>query len=358
MSKVMQERGSGSLPSSTKTNPRDHVNSISTTVKTNTILIRHIGSIRYVVSAQQNSKLIFEPRQTTIPFPSRLYDDYYDEENGSYGLKDLDAYSIKTTLRNDSLPNKEKDPVSFTLPSYINNVCFEKALANLGASVSVMPLSTYLNLGLGEFAHTKLTVELADRTMKHPKRIAENVLVGIELRRNQVDDLEPTVEEGEVVNEPIMNIVKTRCNFIGGLDDYLSNCDFDRRIHIHFVEDMEPCLDEGMEVVIVGEPFCKASCVEARRFDRIITIRDGDDSVTYQMVQSNPRFKHLTNEKCNKVPPLLKVSEHDKMNGISHSYQQLKGFYKGVLNLGPEFNRDVNVKEWLTHEHISVHEMN
>ncbi|GJS76137.1 putative reverse transcriptase domain-containing protein [Tanacetum coccineum] len=42
-----------------------------------------------------------------------------------------------------------------------------------------MPLSTYLNLGLGELAHTKLTVELTDRTMKYPKGIAENVLVGI-----------------------------------------------------------------------------------------------------------------------------------------------------------------------------------
>ncbi|GJZ22932.1 putative reverse transcriptase domain-containing protein [Tanacetum coccineum] len=42
-----------------------------------------------------------------------------------------------------------------------------------------MPLSTYLNLGLGELAHTKLTVELADRTVKYPKGIAKNMLVGI-----------------------------------------------------------------------------------------------------------------------------------------------------------------------------------
>ncbi|GJU13591.1 hypothetical protein Tco_1135987 [Tanacetum coccineum] len=42
-----------------------------------------------------------------------------------------------------------------------------------------MPLSTYLNLGLGELTHTKLTVELADRTVKYPKGIAENMLVGI-----------------------------------------------------------------------------------------------------------------------------------------------------------------------------------
>ncbi|GKF73236.1 hypothetical protein Tco_0219568, partial [Tanacetum coccineum] len=56
----------------------------------------------------KNSKLIFEPRQATYPFPSRLYDGCYDEEKGSYGLKDLDACSIGTTLRNDALPQKEK----------------------------------------------------------------------------------------------------------------------------------------------------------------------------------------------------------------------------------------------------------
>ncbi|GJU84511.1 hypothetical protein Tco_1292057 [Tanacetum coccineum] len=38
-----------------------------------------------------------------------------------------------------------------------------------------------------------------------------------------------------------------------------------------------------MGVVIFGEPFCKASCVEARRFDRLITIHNGNDNVTYQM---------------------------------------------------------------------------
>ncbi|GJR62827.1 hypothetical protein Tco_1504989 [Tanacetum coccineum] len=44
MSKVLQERGYGSLPSSTKMNPRDHVNLISTTVETDTTPIRCIGS--------------------------------------------------------------------------------------------------------------------------------------------------------------------------------------------------------------------------------------------------------------------------------------------------------------------------
>ncbi|GKA53044.1 putative reverse transcriptase domain-containing protein [Tanacetum coccineum] len=53
------------------------------------------------------------------------------------------------------------------------------ALVDLGASVNVMPVSTYSNLGLGDLAHTRLTIELADRTIKHPRGIAENVLVRI-----------------------------------------------------------------------------------------------------------------------------------------------------------------------------------
>ncbi|GKD18983.1 hypothetical protein Tco_1208141 [Tanacetum coccineum] len=79
----------------------------------------------------------------------------------------------------ESIPQKEKDPRSFTLPCFINNVYFDNALIDLGASVSVMPLLTYLNLGLGELAHTRLTVELADRIVKYLKGIAENILVRI-----------------------------------------------------------------------------------------------------------------------------------------------------------------------------------
>ncbi|GJZ38228.1 hypothetical protein Tco_0584419 [Tanacetum coccineum] len=92
-------------------------------------------------------------------------------------------------------------------------------------------------------------------------------------------------------------------------------------------------------------------------FEGRITIYNGDDKVTYQMMQSHLRFKNHTNEQCNKIQPLLKVSEVDKKNGISHAYQKLKGFYKGVLNLGPNYIRDVKMEEWLTRGHISVHEI-
>ncbi|GKF17489.1 hypothetical protein Tco_0062407, partial [Tanacetum coccineum] len=111
------------------------------------------------------------------------------------------------------------------------------------------------------------------------------------------------------------------------------------------LEDMHAYRDKGMGDVIFGEPFLREVGINARRFDGMITIYNGKEEVTYQMMRSHLRFKHHTNEQCNKITPLVKVSEEDKINGISHSYQKLKGFYKGVLNLGPEYVRDANMEE-------------
>ncbi|GJY24444.1 hypothetical protein Tco_0398102, partial [Tanacetum coccineum] len=245
----------------------------------------------------------------------------------------------------------------------------------------------------------------------------------LELRRDQGDDLMPTIKEGEVIEE-----FRTRDEDLDiGIDDYPSYCDHDKKIHIdcaqnfkfscmigfefthvnffpllyvnvmskkfhnsimkdkmmyksdnvvgavmnvpNFVgtfsvvtdfvvlEDMDAYCDQGMGDVIVGEPFLRVVRIKARRFEEMITIYNGDDEVTYQMVRSHPRFKRHTNEQCNKIPPLLKVSEEDEMNEISHAYQKLKGFYKGVFNLGPDYIQDSKMEEWLTRGHISVHEM-
>ncbi|GKE74278.1 ribonuclease H-like domain-containing protein [Tanacetum coccineum] len=130
MSKVLQERGFRSLSSSTETYPQDQVKSIST------------------------AKADFS------------------EIHQAQDVKILDAYD-------HTLPQKEKDTGSFTLSCFIHNICFDKALVNRGASVSVMPFSTYTNLGLGILSHTRLTIEVADQTIKQPRGIAENVLVRI-----------------------------------------------------------------------------------------------------------------------------------------------------------------------------------
>ncbi|GJZ17480.1 hypothetical protein Tco_0553603 [Tanacetum coccineum] len=317
---------------------------------------------------------------------------------------------------------------------------WKKTLYAKRASVSVMPLSTYLNLGLGELACTKLTVELADRTVIYPKGIAENMLttlrvreekiifksvkptsslikrvymlslrermeldlearlmgetlvlnrsldpffedyielndlnVPLELRRDQVDDLIPTIEECEVVEEfRARNDARKVSKFFG----YPSDCDHDKKInidcahnlkfscmicfeflHANFfpilyvnvmskkfynsirkdkleykgnnvvgalmnipifvgtfsiltdfavLEDMDAYQYKGMGDVIFGESILREVGINARRFEGMNTIYNGNVEVTYQMVRSHPMFKHHTNEQYNKILPLLK----------------------------------------------------
>ncbi|GJT95618.1 hypothetical protein Tco_1091136 [Tanacetum coccineum] len=88
------------------------------------------------------------------------------------------------------------------------------------------------------------------------------------------------------------------------------------------LEDMDAYRNKGMGDVIVSKPFLREVRIKARRFDGMITIYNGDDGVTYQMVRSHPRFKHHTNEQCNKIPPLLKdptLSEFRQWKNGSHA---------------------------------------
>ncbi|GJU97166.1 hypothetical protein Tco_1326437 [Tanacetum coccineum] len=91
MSKVLQETGFGSLPGSTKANPRDQVNSISTTIEADSCPIRRIRSSQYAVSVGQNRTIMYETRQTMILFPSRLNGYYCEEKKGAYGPQFLKA---------------------------------------------------------------------------------------------------------------------------------------------------------------------------------------------------------------------------------------------------------------------------
>nr|GEU43078.1 hypothetical protein [Tanacetum cinerariifolium] len=107
-----------------------------------------------------------------VPFPRRLQNYCCDDWKEAQDVKILEAYD-------HTLPQKEKDSGSFTLPCFIHNVCFDKTLVDLGESVSVMPFSTYTNLCLGILSRTRLTIELADSIIKQPRGIAENMLVRI-----------------------------------------------------------------------------------------------------------------------------------------------------------------------------------
>ena len=77
------------------------------------------------------------------------------------------------------LPEKMKDPGSFTIPCIIGGVEFEKALCDSGASINLMPLSIAKQLSLGEFIPTTITLQMEDRSMVKPEGVLEDVLVTV-----------------------------------------------------------------------------------------------------------------------------------------------------------------------------------
>ncbi|GJU44898.1 reverse transcriptase domain-containing protein [Tanacetum coccineum] len=77
------------------------------------------------------------------------------------------------------LPEKLGDPGRFLIPCDFSEFDSYLALADLGASINLMPLSIWKKLKLSGLTETKMVLELADRTISKPTGVAENVFVKV-----------------------------------------------------------------------------------------------------------------------------------------------------------------------------------
>ncbi|GKC11714.1 DNA-directed DNA polymerase [Tanacetum coccineum] len=143
-----------------------------------------------------------------------------------------------STVLLNKLPLKEKDPGSFTIPCDIGNLHIDNALADLGASISLMPYSMYEKLGLGEPKPTRMSLELADRSIQYPQGIAENVLIKVD-------------------------------KFVLLIDFVILDMREDTRIPI-----------------ILGRPFQATARAMIDVFNKRITLRIGDEEVIFDIDQS------------------------------------------------------------------------
>ncbi|XP_027101291.2 uncharacterized protein [Coffea arabica] len=107
-----------------------------------------------------------------------------------------------SSIIQNKLPPKLKDPGSFTVPCTIGNVEFSKALCDLGASVSLIPLTMVRHLGLKKLQHTNISLQLAHKSIRHPMGILEIVLIKVQKFIIPVDFVVLDMEEE--VNVPII----------------------------------------------------------------------------------------------------------------------------------------------------------
>ncbi|GJW22711.1 reverse transcriptase domain-containing protein [Tanacetum coccineum] len=76
-------------------------------------------------------------------------------------------------------PKKLRDPGRFLIPCDFPEMDICLALADLDASINLMPLSVWEKLNLSDLTKTRMILELADRMISTPTGIAEDVFVKV-----------------------------------------------------------------------------------------------------------------------------------------------------------------------------------
>ncbi|GKD58629.1 reverse transcriptase domain-containing protein [Tanacetum coccineum] len=136
------------------------------------------------------------PKQN-IPYPSRRNDQNFPD---ALLLMPRFAPTIKSLLMNKDkllelakiplnencsamllkkLPKKLGDPGKFLIPCNFPGMDVCHALADLGTSINLMPLSIWKKLSLPKLTPTRMTLELADRSITRPKGVAKDVFVKV-----------------------------------------------------------------------------------------------------------------------------------------------------------------------------------
>ncbi|GKD99665.1 reverse transcriptase domain-containing protein [Tanacetum coccineum] len=145
-------------------------------------------------------------------------------DHGTSGLNKLYGVSFISRPESDTpevlqhqMAPKELNPGSFTLPCMIGKFNFY-AMANLGASINVMPRSIFKHLHLTNLKKTNMLCEMADMSKRAPLGIVENVLVKIDkfLFPSNFVIIENTLFETTILRRPFLATIHAEIDVFAG----------------------------------------------------------------------------------------------------------------------------------------------
>ncbi|XP_016199749.1 uncharacterized protein LOC107640764 [Arachis ipaensis] len=159
-------------------------------VKTHTSPLPYPQRFQKEIKYQQFSKFLedFKKLEINIPLVEALeqmplYAKFLKElinKKRSWNEKETVILTQEcSTVIQEGLPPKLKDPRSFYLPCTIGNTVIDKALCDLRSSINLMPLSMMRRLSIEEVKPTQMSLELVDRSLVIPKGVIENLLVRV-----------------------------------------------------------------------------------------------------------------------------------------------------------------------------------
>ncbi|GKE83286.1 reverse transcriptase domain-containing protein [Tanacetum coccineum] len=117
-----------------------------------------------------------------------------------------------STIIMNKVPEKLEDPGKFLIPCALQELDRTSALADSGASINLLPHSIYKQLGLGDLTPTRMTLELANRSITHPMGIAKDVVVRVDgftfLADFVVVNFEPGLRVPIILGRPFLHTEK------------------------------------------------------------------------------------------------------------------------------------------------------
>ncbi|KAG2381148.1 uncharacterized protein HKW66_Vig0254650 [Vigna angularis] len=157
-------------------------------------------------------KIPFSEALQQIPAYSRFMKDLLTKKKKYIEAETIEVQGNCSAIIQKLLPPKFKDPGSFTIPCTIGNLAIGKALIDLGASINLMPLSMFRKIGELDLKPTRMTLQLADRSIKYPHGVVEDVLVKVDKFVFPVDfvimEMEEDTEVPLILGRPFMKTAR------------------------------------------------------------------------------------------------------------------------------------------------------
>ncbi|GJY99725.1 reverse transcriptase domain-containing protein [Tanacetum coccineum] len=130
-----------------------------------------------------------------IPHPQRLHKVKMEMKQISIAFLTEEC----SVILQNKLPPKLGYPGSFLIPCKLVNSVEYLALADLGASINLMPYSLYAALSRTTLKSTRMSIRLADHAYQYPMGIAKNMLVQVRKFMFPVDFVILQMEEDDRV---------------------------------------------------------------------------------------------------------------------------------------------------------------
>ncbi|XP_058765799.1 uncharacterized protein LOC131639312 [Vicia villosa] len=277
---------------------------------------------------------LFKKLEINIPFAEAL------EQMPIYAKFMKDIISMKRSIEAEpillietcsailqglKIPVKKKDRGVVTIPCTIGDRSFKKALIDLGASVSLMTLSIYKKLELGEVQDTRITLQFADHSMKRPYGIATNVLVKIDKFIFPVDFVVLEMPEDEeiplILGRPFLEIGRCMIDIEEGT---MTLKVYDEKLKIDVRNSMKFKEDEGeiKDIEVLDTMLAKSMQFTTPELplERVLSLSISDtsegidekESEVISMLKAQPPLTHSRPQRWEELKP--EVSSEEKQD--------------------------------------------